>query len=102
MDKSQKHTTGALQEFARNVELLRKSKDDVDVDMAERKAIQTTFNPDLDDSDEALDESVQINGAVDDDTLRLSYHLIRGRWIREDGSLARHGKFILQVQGPSI
>src|SRR5271170_7675936 len=77
-----------VQEFARNVELLRKSKDDVDVDMAERKAMQTTLNPDLDDNDEALDESVQINGAVDDDTLHLSYHLIRGRWIREDGIAA--------------
>jgi hypothetical protein len=81
-----------VQEFARNVELLRKSKDDVDVDMAERKlaasAMQVTFNPDLGENDEDLDGSAPINGSVDDDTLRLSYHLIRGRWVREDRMFA--------------
>jgi hypothetical protein len=81
-----------VQEFARNVELLRKSKNDVDVDMAERKAaasaMQVSFNPDLDAVDEVLDESAQENGTVDDDSLRLSYHLIRGRWIREDNIAA--------------
>ena len=50
--------------------------------------MQVIFNPDLDDSDEALDESVLENGTVDDDTLRLSYHLIRERWIREDSTTA--------------
>jgi hypothetical protein len=77
-----------VQELAQNVELLRKSKDDIKVDMVERvaaaSAMQITFNPDLDDAEEILDERDQITGAVDDDTLRLSYHLIRQRWTRED------------------
>ena len=34
-----------------------------------------------------LNASVQ-NGSVDDDTLRLSYHLIRARWTREDSIAA--------------
>jgi len=80
-----------VQDFARNVELLRKSKDDADVDLAERKAsasaMQPTFNPDLDvdDDNSVLDESVQMSSSIDDDTLRLSYYLIKRRWIREDG-----------------
>src|SRR6266480_6100335 len=77
-----------VQEFARNIEILQKSKDDVDVDMAEwtasASAMQIAFNPDLDDTEDVLDDSVQINGAVDDNTLRLSYYLIRQRWLRED------------------
>ena len=82
-----------VQEFARNVELLRKSKDDVDVDLAERNAaasaMQATFNPDFGDNDEVLDEgSVQVNGSIDDDTLRISYHLIRRRWKKEDSIIA--------------
>src|SRR5579871_2826950 len=87
-----------VQDFARNVELLRKSKEDVDVDMAERKlaasAMQDTFNPNLDDEDEEL-ESMEINGSIDDDTLRLSYHLIRSRWVKED-SIAATGIHPLQ------
>src|SRR4051794_23709957 len=48
-----------------------------DVDLAERNAaasaMQATFNPDLGDNDEVLDEgSVQDNGSIDDDTLRIS------------------------------
>ena len=35
------------------------------------------------------------NGSVDDDTLRLSYHLIRARWTRED-SIAAAGVHPLQ------
>src|SRR5436309_10702404 len=77
-----------VQEFARNIEILRKSKDDVDVDMAERtasaSAMQIAFNPDLDETEDVLDDSVQINSAVDDNTLHLSYHLIRQCWLRED------------------
>src|SRR5436309_13873739 len=61
-----------VQEFARNIEILRKSKDDVDVDMAERtasaSAMQIAFNPDLDETEDVLDDSVQINSAVDDNT----------------------------------
>jgi hypothetical protein len=30
------------------------------------------------------DESEQLNGSVGDDTLRLSYHLIRQRWTKEN------------------
>jgi PIF1-like helicase/Helitron helicase-like domain at N-terminus len=77
-----------VQEFARNVELLRKTKDDVDIDMIERKAaasaMQNAFNPDLDDADEMVAGSTVLNGSVDNDTLRLSYHLIKQRWTRED------------------
>lgn len=47
-----------VQDLARNVEILRKSKDDVDVDMAERQvaasAMQDTFDPGLDDTEESL------------------------------------------------
>jgi PIF1-like helicase len=77
-----------VQDFARNVEILRKSKDDTAVDMAERtaaaSAIQVAFDPDLDDAHDMPDEFMQMNGAVDDDTLRLSYHLTRQRWAKED------------------
>ena len=77
-----------VQDLARNVEILRKSKDDVDVDMAERKAaasaMQDAFNPDPEDTENMVDETTEINGSVDDDTLRLSYHLVRQRWARED------------------
>jgi hypothetical protein len=77
-----------VQEYARNVEILRKSKDDVDVDMAERKAsasaMQTAFDPNLDDADNMIEEPELMNGSVDDDTLRLSYHLVRRRWAKED------------------
>ena len=81
-----------MQEFARNVGTLRKSKEDVAVDMSERKAaasaMQGAFNPELDEvEEEMLDASVQTNGAVDD-TLRLSYHLIKGRWTKEDRETA--------------
>src|SRR5467141_1086199 len=77
-----------VQDLARNVEILRKSKDDVDVDMAERKAaasaMQDAFNPDPEDIENMVDETTEINGSVDDDTLRLSYHLVRQRWAKED------------------
>jgi len=77
-----------VQEYARNVEILRKSKDDVDVDTAERKAaasaMQIAFDPNLDDADDMIEEPELMNGSVDDDTLRLSYHLIRRRWAKED------------------
>ena len=43
---------------------------------------------DLDDAHDMPDELMQMNGAVDDDTLRLSYHLIRQRWTREDRTTA--------------
>jgi hypothetical protein len=53
--------TEHVQEFARNVEILRKSKEDVDVDTTERKAaasaMQVTFDPDLDDAEDILDET---------------------------------------------
>ena len=81
-----------VQEFARNVEILRKSKEDTNVDMAERtaaaSAMQAAFDPDLDDAHDMPDELMQMNGAVDDDTLRLSYHLIRQRWTKEDRTTA--------------
>ena len=77
-----------IQDLARNVEILRKSKDDVDVDMAERKAaasaMQDAFNPEPEDNENPVDETAEINGSVDDDTLRLSYHLVRQRWAKED------------------
>jgi hypothetical protein len=86
-----------VQEFARNVGTQRKSKNDVAVDMSERKAaasaMQVAFNPDLDEVEEMLDASFQINGAVDDDTLRLSYHLIRGTLDeRRSRDSSNHGK----------
>ena len=63
-----------VQEFARNIELLWKSKDNIDIDLVKQKvatsAMQATFNPVLKDSDELLDESVQ-NGSVDDDIHEL-------------------------------
>jgi hypothetical protein len=34
--------------------------------------------------DNTVDETTEINGSVDDDTLRLSYHLVRKRWAKED------------------
>ncbi|PVI01113.1 hypothetical protein DM02DRAFT_654769 [Periconia macrospinosa] len=75
-----------IQESARHVELLRKSKGDVDVDMAERKApasaMQVAFNPDLD-GNGTLDEPVCDNGSIDDDTLRVSIHTTMKRWVRE-------------------
>jgi hypothetical protein len=50
----------------RNVEIFQKSKDDVDVDIAERQAaasaMQDVFDPGLDDTEGILDESAQING----------------------------------------
>jgi hypothetical protein len=80
-----------VQDFVRNVEILRKSKEDADVDMIERKAaasaMQIAFNPDGDDGDEILDEASDINGSVDDDTLRTSYYLIKRRWAKEDRSI---------------
>jgi Helitron helicase-like domain at N-terminus/PIF1-like helicase len=84
-----------IQDFARNVQLLRKSKDDADVDKVERmtlaSAMKEAFNPDLDNAQDTLDEVADINGtgingSVADDTLRLSYNLIRRRWITEDRS----------------
>ena len=52
--------------------------EDTDVDMtAAASAMQVAFNPDLDDAQDMPDELMQINGAVDDDTLHLSYHIIR-------------------------
>ena len=58
------------------------------MDMAERKAaasaMQDAFNPDPEDVDNTVDETTEINGSVDDDTLRLSYHLVRQRWAKED------------------
>jgi uncharacterized protein YabN with tetrapyrrole methylase and pyrophosphatase domain len=79
---------GHIQVLAGNVEILRKSKGDVDVDMAERKAavsaMQDAFNPDPEDIENTVDETTEINGSVDDDTLRLSYHLVRQRWAKED------------------
>ena len=80
-----------VQEYARNVEILRKSKDDVEVDTAERmaaaSAMQHAFDPDLGD-DDLTEESEPINDSVDDDTLRLSYHLIRRRWAEADAIAA--------------
>jgi hypothetical protein len=77
-----------VQEYARNVEILRKSREDVDIDMAERKAaasaMQVAFDPDLDDADDRVEDSELMNGSVDDDTLRISYHLIRRRWAEGD------------------
>jgi hypothetical protein len=75
-----------VQDFARNVQLLRKSKDDADVDKVERMALASAmreaFNPDLDGAQDTLDEVTDINGSgingsVADDTFRLSYNLIR-------------------------
>ena len=42
------------------------------------------FDPDLGDDDDMTEESEPINDSVDDDTLRLSYHLIRRRWAEAD------------------
>jgi hypothetical protein len=50
--------------------------------------MQVAFNSDLDDAEDMLDRSVEINGSLDDYTLRLSYHLIRERWTREDRLMA--------------
>ena len=56
-------------EFARNVEILRKSKEDTNVDMAEptaaASAMQAAFDPDLDDAYDMPDELMQMNGVVD-------------------------------------
>src|SRR6202046_1238860 len=90
-----------VRDLARNVEILRKSKDDVDVDMAERKAaasaMQDVFNPDLEDTENMVDETTEINGSVDDDTLRLSYHLVRQSWAREDRITATDIPPLLQL-----
>ena len=42
------------------------------------------FDPDLGDDDDMTEESEPINDSVDDDTLHLSYHLIRRRWAEAD------------------
>ena len=56
--------------------------------MAERKAavsaMQDAFNPDPEDIENTVDETTEVNGSVDDGTLRLSYHLLRQRWVKED------------------
>src|SRR5581483_6070611 len=58
---------------------------------------QVAFDPELDGAEETIDEVRQINSAVDDDTLRLSYHLVRGRWVREDRTTSRD---VLALQQP--
>jgi hypothetical protein len=47
-------------------------------------AMQVAFDPDLDDADDRVEDSELMNGSVDDDTLRISYHLIRRRWAEGD------------------
>jgi hypothetical protein len=77
---------GYVQEYTQNVEILRKSREDVDIDMAERKAaasaMQVAFDPNPDDPDDMAKELM--NGSVNDITLRLSYHLIERRWAKGD------------------
>jgi hypothetical protein len=48
------------------------------------RGMQDAFNPDPEDIENTVDETTEINGSVDDDTLRLSYHLVRQCWAKED------------------
>jgi hypothetical protein len=89
-----------VQDYARNVGLLRKLKEDAKVDLAERTATAAALRDALDSDDDndddynddydvdtddgELDDSVQTNTGIDDDTLRLSYQVVRKRWRRDD------------------
>ena len=78
--------------YARNVEVLGKSKDDIEVDTAEWtaavSAMQHAFDPDIGGDNDMTEESEPINDSVDDDTLRLSYHPTRRRWAEADAIAA--------------
>ena len=93
-----------VRDFARNVELLRKSKRDVEVDNAERKAaasavaMQGDLDPFLDSfDDDTIDMDilgymdtegengvVHPDSSMDDNSLCMAYHLIRARWRDQD------------------
>jgi hypothetical protein len=97
-----------VQEFARNVELLRKSKHDVEVDMTERNAtsafaMQGSIHLDALDNDalddmgilgdvetESVDDGTCPDGSVDDASLCIASHLVRTRR-RDQDSVAAAG-----------
>jgi hypothetical protein len=89
-----------VRDYARNVKLLRKLKEDAMVDLVERTATAAAMqealasdvvDDDRDDADDvntddgAPDDFARTNTtSIDDGTLRLSYQLIRRRWRSEE------------------
>jgi len=79
-----------IQDFARNVELLRKSQEDAEIDRLERKAMASAMESlgfDIDTSnreEDIADQYVPTKELIDDNTLHLSYSLIKSQWLKED------------------
>jgi Helitron helicase-like domain at N-terminus/PIF1-like helicase len=88
-----------VRNYARNVELLRKIKEDAKVDLAEQtateKAMREAVDSDVDVDDDnveaddgMLNASAKTKMNIDDDTLRLSYEVIKRRWRNDDDTIA--------------
>jgi hypothetical protein len=91
-----------VRDYVRNIKLLRKLKEDAMVDLVERTATTAAMQEALasdvdldvdvdddDDDDGAPDDFARTNTtSIDDDTLRLSYQLIRRRWRSEERRLS--------------
>jgi hypothetical protein len=72
-----------VQDYAQNIELLRKSQEDVSVDRAERSSVAPTMMDalfsDLEDDNDDQTPLPPEKCSVNDDTLRLACHLIQSR-----------------------
>lgn len=81
-----------VQDLARNVSLLRKTKEDADIDRLEHRVAEAAMfnatNPNLHDDNEEKepDEHVELQNGIEE--LRQCYYLIKKRWAQEDREAA--------------
>ena len=81
-----------IQDLARNVELLRKSKEDAAIDSMERQLAVTPMlaaaDPDMQIDEEQEEPEGTVMFSTDIEALRSSFFLLKKRWAKEDANAA--------------